>query len=62
MGKLCDLEQVDGQTAHELTGAVSVIEIVAQTLHMTEQILTDICLYPDAEGMSPVADHIVSFY
>ena len=59
MGKLGDFEQVAGQTAHELTRSVAVIEAVAQTLHMAEQILPDVRLHTDAEGVAPVADNII---
>ena len=59
MGELGDFEQVAGQTAHELTRAVAVIEAVAQTLHMAEQILPDVRLHTDAEGVAPVADNVI---
>ena len=56
VGKFGDLEQVGGQAAHELAGAVVVIEIEAQLLHVCEQDAADVRLDADAEGVTPVAD------
>ena len=57
MGQLCDLEQVRGQTAHQLSGAVFVVVFKAQLLQVAEEILPDIRLHADAEGVAPVGDH-----
>ena len=38
VGQLRQFEQVGGQPAHHLTGAVLVVEIEAQLLHVAEQI------------------------
>ena len=59
MGQLRQIKQVRGQAAHQLAGAVLVIEIKAQLLHMPEQIPADICLHPNAEGMAQVGHDIV---
>ena len=59
VGQLRQLKQVRGQAAHELTGAVGVVEVVAHVLHMPEQVRPDVRLHPDAEGVAIVADNIV---
>ena len=58
VGQLCDIKEVCGQTAHELSGAVAVIVVKGQLLHMAEQVSADIRLHQDAKGMPPVADYI----
>ena len=57
VGQLRQLEQVAGQAAHELAGAVLVVEVEAQLLHMVVQVAADVRLHPDAEGVSPVGHH-----
>ena len=59
VGKLCDLKKVGGQAAHQLAGAVAVIEVEIQALQVTEQISTNVRLHPDAEGMTVIADDIL---
>ena len=59
VGKLRQLEQVGGQPRHQLTGAVAVVEIHAQLLHMPEQVTADVRLYPDAKGMPVVGDDVI---
>ena len=59
VGKLRQLEQVGGQPGHELAGAVAVVVVKAQLLHMGEQVRADVRLHPDAEGMAVVGDYIV---
>ena len=59
VGQLRDLKEVGGQAAHQHAGAVIVIEIKAQLLHMVEKVPADIRLHPDAEGVAPVEHHIV---
>ena len=54
--QLCDLKEVGGQAAHELAGAVAVVEVEAQLLHVREQRVADIGLDADAERVAPVAD------
>ena len=59
VGQFRQVEQVGGQSAHQLSGAVPVIEIKSQVLHMGEQIPANVRFYPDAEGVAPVTDDIV---
>ena len=59
VGKLRQLEQIGGQPRHQLTGAVAVIEIHAQLLHMAEQVTADVRLHPDAEGMAVIRHNII---
>ena len=54
--QLCDLKEVGGQAAHQLAGAVAVVEVEAQLLHVREQRVADIGLNADAERVAPVAD------
>ena len=61
VGKLRQLKQVGGQPAHQLAGTVRVIKIIAELLHMPEQIRPDVRLYPDAEGMAEIADNVVEY-
>ena len=55
--QLRQLEQVAGQPAHQLAGAVAVIEIEAQFLNVVVQVAADVRLHPDAEGVTPVGHH-----
>ena len=57
VGQFRHLEQIGGQAAHQLAGAVAVVEVEAQLLHMAKQIPADIRLHPDAEGVAPIAHH-----
>ncbi len=59
MGELGDIEEVSGQTAHQLSGTVPVVVVEAQLLHMPEEVVTDISLHQDAEGMPPIADNVM---
>ena len=59
VGQLRQLEQVAGQPGHQLAGAVLVVKIKAQILHMAEQILPDVRLYPDAEGVAVICHNEV---
>ena len=59
VGKLGDFKQVACQAAHELTGAVLVIVVEAQLLHVAEQRFADVRLDADAERVPPVGDDIV---
>ena len=59
VGKLGDLKQVGSQPVHEMSRAVFVIEVVAQGLHVAEEVGADVGLYPDAEGVTQIADQIV---
>ncbi len=59
VSQLRDVEEVCGQAAHELTGAVAVVVVKAQLLHVAEQVPADIRLHQDAEGVAPVADDIL---
>ena len=56
VGKLRQFKEVRSQPAHKRTGAVTVIKVEAQLLHMAEQIPTDVRFYPDAEGMTVVGN------
>ena len=55
VGQLRQLEQVRGQAAHQLAGAVFIVKVEAQVLHMGKQVPADIGLHQDAEGVAPVA-------
>ena len=59
VSQLRQVKQIAGEAAHQLAGAVGVIEVEAQLLHMPEQILPDIRLHPDTEGMTVVADDVI---
>ena len=52
-------KEVGGQAAHQLAGAVAVIEGKAHVLHVVEEVAADIGLHTDAEGVTPVAHHEV---
>ena len=58
VGQLRDVEQIRRQPAHQLTGAVAVIVIEAQLLHVAEQVPADVRLHQDAEGVAVIADDI----
>ena len=59
VGQLCDVKELPGHPAHQVAGAVFVIEPKGQRLDMGKQIPADIRLHPDAKGVSPVAHHIL---
>ena len=59
VGQLRQLKQVTGQAAHQLAGAVAVVEVEAQLLNVAVQIAADIRLHADAEGVAPVGHHEV---
>ena len=59
VGQLRQLEKIGGQAAHQLAGAVAVIEIKAQHLHVVEQIPADVRLHPDTEGVTPIGHDII---
>ena len=59
VSKLRQLEQIGGEPGHELAGAVLVIVVAAELLHMGEQILADIRLHPDAEGVTVIGHDVV---
>ena len=59
MGQFCQLKQVCRQPAHQLPCPVGIVKVIAQLLHMAKQILTNVRLHPDAEGMAEIADDIV---
>ena len=59
VGQLGDLKQVAGDPAHELAGAVFVIEGKGQILHVGEQIPPYVGLHPYPQQMPPVGDDIV---
>ena len=56
--QLGDVKEVAGQAAHQLSGAVSVVKVVAQLLHMPEQVTPDIGFDPNAEAVPPVCDDV----
>ena len=58
VGQLRDVEEVRRQAAHELPGAVFVVVVEAQLLHVAEEVVADVRLHQDAEGVAPVADDI----
>ena len=53
--QLRQLKEVGCQAAHELAGAVLVVEVEAQLLHVREEVAADVRLDADAEGVAPVA-------
>ena len=57
MSQLCQLKQVRGQAAHQLTGAVPVVKIKAELLKMPEQVCPNICFHPDAKGVTEIGDN-----
>ena len=57
--QLRDLEQVRRQAAHELARAVVVIELIAEALHVAEQVAADIGLNADAERVAVIGDDII---
>ena len=59
VGQLRQFKQVTGQAAHQLAGAVAVVEVEAQLLNVAVQIAADIRLHADAEGVAPVGHHEV---
>ena len=59
VGQLRQFKQVTGQAAHQLAGAVAVVEVEAQLLNVAAQIAADIRLHADAEGVAPVGHHEV---
>ena len=56
--QLGDVKEVAGQAAHQLSGAVPVIKIISQLLHMPEQVTPDIGFDPYAEAVPPVCNDI----
>ena len=59
VGQLRQLEQVVGQAAHQLAGAVAVVEVKAQLLDVVIEVPAYVGLHPDAEGVAPVGHHEV---
>ena len=59
VGKLGDLKQVVGGPAHELAGAVLIVEREGQVLHMIEQVPADVRLDAYPHHVPPIGDHIV---
>ena len=62
-GELKQLVRVEGIALqqllhHQLAGAVAVIEVKAESLHMAEQIPPNIRFHADTKRMSPVTNHI----
>ena len=58
VGQFGQIEKVAGQTAHQLTGTVLIVEIKTHFLHFGEQILADVGFDPNAEGMSPIGNDV----
>ena len=56
VSKLRQLEQVRGQTGHQLAGAVLIVEVEAHGLHLGKQVAADIRLDTDAEDVAEVGD------
>ena len=57
VGQLGDLKEIVGGPAHELSGAVLVVEGEGQVLHMAEQIPAYVRLDAHAHHVAPVGDH-----
>ena len=61
VGQLGDLKEVAGDPAHQLAGAVLVVEGEGQILHMGEQVPADVGLHPHAQQVAPVGDDEVEY-
>ena len=59
VSQLCDVEELSGDTAHEVAGAVFVVEAEGQRLQVVKEVLADIRLHQHAEGVAPVGDHVL---
>ena len=59
VGQLRDVKELGGHAAHEVAGAVFVVEAEGEGLKVGEEILADIGLHQHAEGMAPVADDVL---
>ena len=59
VGQLCDVIQISGQPAHQLTGAVLVVKIEAHFLHVPKQIPANVRFHPDAKGVTVVGNDVI---
>ena len=59
MGQLSDVEELCRHPAHEVAGAVFVVEAKGQGLQVGKQVPADVRLHQHAEGMPPEANHIL---
>ena len=59
VGQLCDVKELRRHPAHEVAGAVLVVEAEGEGLEVAEQVLADVRLHQYAEGVAPVADHVL---
>ena len=59
VGQLGDLEQVGGGPAHQLAGAVFVIEGEGQILHVSKQVPADVRLNEHAHHVAQIGDDVV---
>ena len=60
VGQLCDLEQISGQTAHQFSCSVFVIEFKIQRLKLMEQRRADVRLNMHPEGVSQIGHEIIA--
>ncbi|MPM78531.1 hypothetical protein SDC9_125542 [bioreactor metagenome] len=58
VGQLRDVEQVGGEPAHQLAGAVFVVVTEIQLLHVVKQVPADIRLHQNAEGVPVIGDDV----
>ena len=59
VGQLRDVEKFRRHPAHKVSGAVFVIKAEGKGLQMGEQVLPDVRLHQHAEGVAPVAHHVL---
>ena len=59
VGQLRDVKELCGHPAHQVAGAVLVVEAKREGLQMGEEVLTDVRLHQHTEDMAPVAHHVL---
>ena len=59
VGQLRDVEELGGHAAHQVAGAVFVVEAEGEGLQVAEEIPADVRLHQHAEGVPPEADHVL---
>ena len=61
VGQLGNLKEVAGDPAHQLAGAILVVEGEGQVLHMGEQVPANVGLHPHPQQVAPVGDDEVEY-
>ena len=59
VGQLRNVEELRRHPAHQVAGAVFVIKAEGEGLQVAKQVPADVRLHQDAEGVAPVADHVL---